>query len=276
MTNFQTDISFSKAHSNKRIQQAAKHIGLKSVNRMIALSLFFLGGNREQISDFLQIPIGTFFSLLTRFPGQGIDALIDKREKPKPKAYETNIETQTPAKTPQNDVNDSTVCSPVLEIVLGEQRKVLNVSPQNRIIAVETSNTLQFKIIILSFVNARFLTPDEAGQLLSYSERHVRTLCKKLQSDDINALLDKRQGQQKDYVFTDQIKAQLIQQYVLNLVTGASTSSSKITSQLNKTCNSGISERTVRQHQAKLGLNKLKKSLPGLLKQLKKSSGSGR
>jgi hypothetical protein len=59
-------------------------------------------------------------------------------------------------------------------------------------------------------------------------------------------------------------------------VTGRSTSSSKITSQINEACNSSVSQRAVRQHEAKLGLNKIKYSLPKLLKELKKTSEPGR
>ncbi len=277
MINFQTDISFSKGHSDKRIQEAGKYIGLKTVHRIIALALFFLGGNREQISGFLQMPVGTFFSLLTRFPKHGIDALIDKREKKQSNKASPGtarkIISKTEIETPETlrTINGSSGTVPCLEIVCGTQRIALAIPTENNRIIVKPSNTLQFKTLILSFMNSGFLTAKDASESLGLSQRHVRTLSDKLESDDVEALTDKRTGQKKDYIFTEEIKAELIQQYVVSVVTGGATSSSNITSQLNKICNSNISERAVRHHEAKLGLNKIKHSLPKLLKDLKKN-----
>jgi hypothetical protein len=275
MTYFQSEISFSKKLLEKRISKAASLIGAKTVNRIIGLALFLLGGNREQISNFLEMPVGTFFSLLTRFRNRGVEALIDKREnkhltKRKP-VNETETETTETLET-------IGATSPCLEVVFGQQSKVIIIPPENNKIIVNPSNPLQSKTLILSFMSSGLLTAKEASEFLSLSQRHVRDLSKKLETgdSDIDALIDKRQGQQKDYVFTEEIKAELIQQYTLNLVTGRSTSSSKITSQINEACNSNVSQRAVRQHEAKLGLNKIKYSLPKLLKELKKTSEPGR
>lgn len=275
MTNFQSEISFSKKLLEKRISKAASLIGAKTVNRIIGLALFLLGGNREQISNFLEMPVGTFFSLLTRFGNGGVEAFIDKREnkhltKRKP-VNETETETTETLET-------IGATSPCLEVVFGEKSKVIIIPPENNKIIVNPSNPLQSKTLILSFMSSGLLTAKEASEFLSLSRRHVRDLSKKLETgdSDIDALIDKRQGQQKDYVFTEEIKAELIQQYTLNVVTGRSTSSSKITSQVNEACNSNVSQRAVRQHEAKLGLNKIKESLPKLLKELKKTSEPGR
>ncbi len=56
-TNFYSEISFSESISSKRIQSACRLLGSKTVNRMIGIVLFWLGGNREKISEFLNIPI---------------------------------------------------------------------------------------------------------------------------------------------------------------------------------------------------------------------------
>ncbi len=275
MTYFQSEISFSKKLLEKRISKAASLIGAKTVNRIIGLALFLLGGNREQISNFLEMPVGTFFSLLTRFRNRGVEALIDKREnkhltKRKP-VNETETETTETLET-------IGATSPCLEVVFGQQNKVIIIPPENNKIIVNPSNPLQSKTLILSFMSSGLLTAKEASEFLILSRRHVRDLSKKLETgdSDIDALIDKRQGQQKDCVFSEEIKAELIQQYTLNLVTGRSTSSSNITNQINEACNSSVSQRAVRQHEAKLGLNKIKYSLPKLLKELKKTSEPGR
>ena len=87
-SNFHSEIIFSKRVSEKRIQLAYQLFGIKTVNRIIGIALFLLGGNREMISEFLKIPVGTFFSFLTRFHKEGISAFWDQREKQIPKTSE--------------------------------------------------------------------------------------------------------------------------------------------------------------------------------------------
>jgi len=254
MINFQTEIQFSENHSKKRISNAIKMIGDKKVKHILGTALFLLGGKREDISNALEIPIGTFFSLLTRFHKTGIKAFADQR------VNKTNEEIK--------EKNQGTKC---LEIIFGKQKKIINIQNENNKIIINASNQLQFKAIILSFINSG-LTVKEAGSILNLSERHIRSLEKKLQNEDITGLLDKRQGQQKDYVFTENIKSELIQQYNLNIVTGRSTSSCDIAKQVNEICNTKILERTFREHIVKLGLNKIKDSFPKLLEESKKNS----
>jgi hypothetical protein len=262
MSNYQSEISLSKKLSEKRIQKAKKLLGVKTVNRIIGIALFLLGGKREHISQFLGMPIGTFFSLLTRFHNKGVPAFIQQRAK----------QQQKPEKAVLNNAKAIEPTQTCLEIVFGEQRISFNIPVGKNKLIINSSNPLQFKAVIVSFMSSGFLTAKQASELLGLTERHVRELGKKLQTDDITSLIDKRQGQQKDYVFSEAIKAELIQQYSANIVSGGSTSSRNITKQVNDACNCSVSERAVRQHILKLGLNKIKKSLPNLLNESKKNS----
>jgi hypothetical protein len=54
-------------------------------------------------------------------------------------------------------------------------------------------------------------------------------------------------------------------------VTGISTSSNAIASKLKERCSIELSDRSIRVHIAKLGLNNIRKSLPELLNTLKKT-----
>jgi transposase len=205
--------------------------------------------------------MGTFFSLLTRFNHTGANAFVHQRTKQQQQSDRTIIN--------KTDTKDTPIC---LDIVFGEQRKSLNIPVEKNSIIINSSNQLQFKTLILTFMNSGFLKAKEASEILGLSERHVRELNNALQRDDITSLIDKRQGQQKDYVFTEDIKAELIQQYSANIMTGRSTSSREITKQLNEACNCNVSDRAVRQYILKLGLNKIKGTLPNLLDELKKNS----
>ncbi len=252
-TNFNSEISFSENISKKRIQSACRSIGDKTVNRIIGIALFLLGGNREKISEFLNLPKGTFFSFLNRFQKEGVEALKDQREKPdNSKVFRA---------LPEN-----------LELVCGERKIVIRISPNKSRLEINPSNDLQFKTLMLSFMSSGFLSAKEIGEQLGFSERHVRDLGKNLRAHDIEALLDKRRGQQKEYAFTEDIKAEIIQQFVVNLVSKKSTISSQITEQVNETCRTSLSDRAMRQHIFKLGLPKIKETLPRLLTEAKKNS----
>ena len=254
-TNFHSEIVFSKSISEKRIQLACQLFGIKIVNRIIGIALFLLGGNRERISDFLKIPPGTFFSFLTRFHREGVNALLDQREK--------QIELKSSQPRPRN-----------LELIFGDHKIDINVLSNNKQLVVVPSNFLQFKTLVLSFMSSGFLSVKEVSEHLGVSERHVRDLANNLRSGDIETLIDKRKGQQKDYAFGEDVKAEIIQQFVVNLINKRPTVSSKITQQVNEACHSILSERAMRQHLSKPGLHKIKESLPKLLEEIKKSSKS--
>ena len=264
ISNFQSEIIFSPKHSEKRIQSAYEQWGKKNVNRIISLALFFLGGNREQISKCIDSPVGTFYSFLNRFHRIGLKALFDQRGKPAQHLIDITGETET--------AQSIDTVSSDLEIIFGEKKQLLNIPYDKNRIVINSSNPLQFKTIILSFLNSGFLTVKEASEQLEISERHVRDITKALQLNDIKSLIDGRRGQQKDYIVTEDIKAEIIQQYTVNLVNEKSTAGNTIAVQVNDKCNTSLSDRAIRQHISKLGLNKIKKSLPELLKGVKKSS----
>ena len=54
------------------------------------------------------------------------------------------------------------------------------------------------------------------AEALDCSCGNTDILLNKMRVDDISALVDKRKGQQKDYIFTPEIKSELIVQFSLN------------------------------------------------------------
>ena len=76
-----SDLPFSANLASKRLEKGFALVGEGVIMRIIGLALFLLGGNREKISNLLGMPCGTFFSFLTRFHRNGLDALSDLREK---------------------------------------------------------------------------------------------------------------------------------------------------------------------------------------------------
>lgn len=262
MTNFQSGISFSKNLADKRTRNAKNFFGAKTIDAILAIALFLLGGNRNNISTFLGWPMGTLFSLLTRFKHTGVKAVSDQRKSLIQDTIKKSVQIQTELQPSQNYIS----------LIWEEREQRILLTPEKNELTINSSNPLQFKIIILTFVNSGLLTANQAGEILGLTERRVYQLNQTLQQEDVSALIDKRQGQQYNYKVTENIKAELIQQYAANIITGGSTTSQQITKQLNAACDCNISDRWVRNYITTLGLNRIKQTLPKVINQLKKNS----
>lgn len=94
---------------------------------------------------------------------------------------------------------------------------------------------------------------------------HCRELSAKLVSNGVTeVLVDKRKGQKQDFRVDLSVKAELIQHFAARAVTGHSTSSQALTEIINDSQKTTISPRTIRWLMSKLGLMKIKKTLPNL------------
>ena len=127
--------------------------------------------------------------------------------------------------------------------------------------------------MLLSLLQADLLSVYTVSSVLGITAAHCRELSDKLLNNDLTeVLVDKRKGQKKDFRVDQSIKAELIKHFVARAVTGYSTSSYVLTELINDTEKTNISSRTIRWHMNKLGLMKIKKTLPELVKTLKKQS----
>jgi len=85
-------------------------------------------------------------------------------------------------------------------------------------------------------------------------------------------LLDQRGGQKQAYRVPAEVKAEIIQQFAADVITGGPTSGDMISAALKDRCRISVPARTVRHHMANLGLTKIKHSLPELVAAVKKTS----
>ena len=85
------------------------------------------------------------------------------------------------------------------------------------------------------------------------------------------AARDKREGQKQQYRFTAEVKAELIQQFVLDIASGGRASGKQLAEHVQQRCAVALSERSIRDQLAKLGLSRNKRSLPELLSGLKRT-----
>ena len=254
MLNCLNELKFSTTHSQNRIKKAYLLLGENLVNKIIGFVFFLLGANRLRIAEKINIPQGTFLSLLTRIDNIGISAFGDRRSK-------TSFQIQQPKPQPIS-----------ISLKKDDQNLHVTFNNENNALNIPINNSLQSKVILLTFLNSGLLSLKEVSQALGLSTVRTRQLGIKLHHEDVHSLIDKRKGQLKDYIYTPEIKAEIIQQFAANTITGRSTSSQAISDQLNSEHNLKLSDRSVRLHIQKLGLHKILTSLPKQVNKLKKNS----
>jgi hypothetical protein len=258
-----SELTFSSAHSKKRRAAAAGVMGLDVVDRLIAFALFLLGARREEVSAYVGIPLGTLFSFLTRMSDLGLAALQDRRT------------TESSPHAAHVDVQGSPRCS----VRSDDQWTHVSVGPWDSLLKVPLENLLQRKTVLVTFLENGLLTTTEVAGAVGLSARRVRDLQAGLREQDVAALMDKRVGQQTDYRFSPAAKAELVQQFAVNAISGQPTSSRALEKGIEDRCGLRLPDRSIRVHVRKLGLNRIADTLPSLIAALKKTpddeSGAG-
>ena len=247
-----TNLSFSNAYASRRLQCAYQILGTSIVHRIIGFALFLMGANREHIASYLGMPFGTFLSFLTRIEKHGLTALEDQRKR--------SAVQQSKVETPFR-----------LSLRVGEKHIDISLDRKHSSIIIPQSNVLQSKVVLLTLQKSGLLSGKEVSGALGLSERHTRELSARLHTQDTPALIDQRKGQLKEYRFTPEVKAELVQQFAANVICGQNTSSRFLAAQLDKRCEMHLSDRTIRFHLQKMGLSRITKSLPKLVAALKKT-----
>ena len=239
--------------SKKRMGTANKILGEKIVKRILAFAFFLLGAHRRATAELLNMPQDTLKSFINRVLRVGITAFEDGRG---------TISTFLPL---------GAVVPGKPSAFLESDKVVADFGIPDRTLTVSAKNKLQAKTIVFTMVNNGLITIKKAAEVLGYSAIHTSRMTQALDEGDVYALIDKRKGQKTDYLFSSEIKAELVQQFAANAVTKRPTTSRVISEQVNERCGLSLPDRSVRLHMNKLGLPKISKSLPALVEDLKKT-----
>jgi len=247
------NILCSKKLSQQRMAKAQKILGTKVVNRIICFALYLLGVDRKSISDLLKTPPGSVRSIIRAVFHSGLPAFEDRRR------------SRATFLLPQERK------SPKATVRIQEEWIIIDWGDSIQI-KIPRQNPLQAKVILLTMLNNDLLNTREVAEALGISTAHVLNLARGLHTDDIPVLIDKRQGQQQEYRFTPEVKAEVIQQFVLDVVVEGRTSGKRLSEHLQERCKLSLSDRSIRHHVKELGLARIKKSLAPLLSEVKKTS----
>lgn len=249
-------LEFCPVKSKERIERAAQVLGRALLNRVLAFVLYLLGAKRPAVAELVGMRDESLKAAIALIMRDGFPAFRDRRRSDVPRA---------PAASTAVNVRASVRCEGEWCIVeLGANLKPMRLSGPR---------TVQARTVLLSMLNAGWLSTQETAVALGICSAHCRELAAKLERDGVeDALIDKRQGQALDYRVGPQEKAEIIRQFTARVVTGHSTSSEALANAVNEHCKVELSARTVRWHVSKFGLTSIKKTLPVLLSDLKKTS----
>ena len=232
------DLIFSPDLSSNRLSKAKLIFGEKVLERMIVFCLYILGVQRSAISRAVGLPENTVRTMIKKILNNGFVAFVNRAGK------EFNIFKN------YNKKSASKADSAEIHELSDKYQITINQAD----IFISKSNRQQFKAILLTLAENGFVSNTEIGKLLDISSSHVGYLIKKVSENDLISLIDKRRGQQKDYVFTPEVKSELIVQFAVNAATGKSTSSPVLTNDLEQRTSYKLSERSIRYQINNLGL----------------------
>jgi hypothetical protein len=247
-------LDFSPKLAAARIEAAEAVFGERVLKRMVAFTLFILGVNRARIAEVLSMPPGTVRSLIRRLLGTGVDGFVDHRCKAVPEAAVR--QTEPP---PAMRVHAEPEAEPLV-VVGGE-------------LQLPKGNPIQRKVVLLSLIGEGLLSAEDVAPVLGLSASHVRRLHRDLMASDVEAVIDKRRGQLRDYRVDSDLKGQMIVQFVLELAECGRASSGAVARRLGLNCNEHVPERTVRHHLSRMGLTLVRESLVAGLRDIKRGSG---
>ena len=248
------NLTFSPSLAQDRMQRAIRILGQGVVHRILCFSLYLLGVNRTAIAQTLGIPTDTAKSIIKAVTKKGLSALEDRRQRtsaflpPPPQRY----------------------ASPFVQ--KEQMHIVVDFGIEGRQLEIPLQNVLQTRAVLLSMLNSGLLTRRQVADVLGLTSAHTKTLAQRLDTEGLCVLIDKRRGQKSDYRVTPEVKAELVQQFAVDIIARGKTSGQAISDGLQERCRITVPARTVRYHLARMGLPKIKRSLPRLVGDVKKIS----
>ena len=248
------NLSFSPQLSENRIHQAQQTLGSVVVQRTLCFALYLLGVNRNAIGQSLGIPVETVKSIIKAVNRNGLAALEDRRRR---------VSTFLPKAQPE-----------LPPVTLREEEDHIVVDLGGRYLKLSRQDPLQLKTVLLSMFTNGLLSNRQVAAAIGLTPSHTATLAGRLNQKGAHALVDRRQGQKQEYRVPAPVKAELVQQFALDIITSGQTSGNKISTELKERCDISVPARTVRHHLAQMGLRGIKQSLPQLLTALKKTSSN--
>ncbi len=249
---------FSPSQSHQRIKKALLVLPELALKKMLFFSLYLLGARIGAIASLVGMPEESGKTVIKRISKGGLPALGDRRQSAK--AYEYQLQ-------------HSAIQSQQVSVITEGDSCLITFFDSEQQIKILRKHRVHLRSVILTLLQAGLISEQMASSALGITAAHCRDLSEKLLNEDVaEVLLDKRKGQTTDLLVDPQVKAELVQQFAARSIAGYSVSGKALAEAVNANQQTAISARTIRWHMKKLGLMEIKKSLPRLVKSLKKTS----
>jgi len=248
---------FSEKQSEKRMERARKILPIEILKRILYFSLYLLGAKRKSIADLMGMSEESVKTGISKVMKHGLSGFRDRR-----KSEEKFI--PQPLLPPEKLENTVFVEERFCTVVFGGTGKKISILRDHKV---------HLRTVLLTLLYTGLLSIRNVAEALNITPAHCRELSGKLMAEGVsNVLIDKRKGQMRDFRFSSSAKAVLIENFAARAVTGHSVSSQALAEIINKDASqTSVSPRTVRWHMRKLGLMSIKKTLPELVSDLKKT-----
>lgn len=247
------NLGFSTRLAENRMGQAHSVLGPGVLQRFLCYSLYLLGVKRKNIGQALGIPSETAKSTIKTINRHGITGLEDRRQQSSLFRPKVQLEARP--------------------VTLREEgsKIIVDFGIDHRALYLNREDPLQVKIILLTMLNEGLVKNRQVAEVLNITPTYTAILARRLHEQGALSLLDQRQGQKQDFRVPREVKAEVVQQFALDVITSGKTSGRVISAELKERCDIFIPPRTVRHHLARMGLGKIKKSLPQLVSGVKKT-----
>ena len=195
------NLIFSPRLSENRRERAQQTLGSVVVQRIVCFALYLLGLNRKAIGQSLNIPTETAKSIIKAVNRDGLGALEDRRRR-----FSTFLPKAPPDPPP---------------ITLREQENhiIVDLGVRGRHLKLSLQDPLHLKIVLLSMFNNGLLSKQPVAEAIKLTPSHTATLARRLDEEGARSLVDRRQGQKQGYRVTAPVKAELVQQFAVDIIT---------------------------------------------------------
>jgi len=247
---------FSPSHSHGRIKKALLVMPELLLKKMLFYSLYLLGARTGAIASLVGMPEESGKTIIKRVSKGGLPALRDRRQS-------TRMHEHPPhPPSIQGQVS----------VITEDDSCLITLFDSEKQIRILRKHKVHMRSVVLTLLQAGLISDPMASNALGITVAHCRDLADKLLKEDIaEVLIDKRKGQKTDLLVDTQVKSELVRQFAARSIAGYSISGKALAEAVNDSLQTDISDRAVRWHMKKLGLMNIKKSLPGLVKSLKKT-----
>jgi hypothetical protein len=247
------NLASSARLAEDRMGQAKRVFEPHVLQRFLCYSMYLFGVNRKAIGQTLGIPSETAKSTIKTINRHGLKALVDRRRKSS--ILRPQIQPESKPVTVREEGS----------------KIIVDLGISGRVLHLNREDPLQLKTILLTMSNDGLLKKRQVADVLKITPTYAAILARRLDEQGALSLLDQRQGQKKDFRVPREVKAEVVQQFALDVITSGKTSGRAISSELKERCDISIPDRTVRHHMARMGLGKIKKTLPQLVSAVKKT-----